>query len=64
MLRYIKGNLEQIEGVSIYPIFSLLLFTVFFVGLFWWVFRLQKSHINEMRQLPLDKESTTQNQQL
>ena len=31
MLKFIKGNLENIDGVAIYPIISLLIFFVFFV---------------------------------
>jgi cbb3-type cytochrome oxidase subunit 3 len=54
MLKYIKGNLENIDGVSIYPIISLLIFFVFFVALFWWVFTAKKEHINTVSNIPLD----------
>ncbi|MGY5847644.1 CcoQ/FixQ family Cbb3-type cytochrome c oxidase assembly chaperone [Salegentibacter sp. HM20] len=56
MLKFIKGNLEQIDGVSIYPIISLLIFFIFFVALFWWVFTAKKQHIAELSELPLDNE--------
>ena len=55
MLKFIKGNLEAIDGVMIYPIISLLIFFIFFVALFWWVFTAKKEHINEVSQLPLDQ---------
>lgn len=55
MLKFIKGNLEAIDGVTIYPIISLLIFFIFFVALFWWVFTAKKEHINEISQLPLDQ---------
>ncbi|MGY5850803.1 CcoQ/FixQ family Cbb3-type cytochrome c oxidase assembly chaperone [Salegentibacter sp. F14] len=55
MLKFIKGNLEAIDGVTIYPIISLLIFFIFFVALFWWVFTAKKEHINEVSQLPLDQ---------
>ncbi|WP_081211002.1 CcoQ/FixQ family Cbb3-type cytochrome c oxidase assembly chaperone [Salegentibacter sediminis] len=55
MLKFIKGNLEAIDGVTIYPIISLLIFFIFFVALFWWVFTTKKEHINEVSQLPLDQ---------
>jgi len=45
MLKFIKGNLENIEGVEIYPIISLLIFFIFFTALFWWVFTAKKAHI-------------------
>ena len=61
MLKFIKGNLEQIEGVAIYPIISLLIFFIFFVALFWWVFTAKKEHIKEVSNIPLDN---NQNEQL
>jgi len=57
MLKFIKGNLENIDGVAIYPIISLLIFFLFFVGLFWWVFTAKKEHIKKISQLPLDNEN-------
>ena len=54
MLKYIKGNLENIDGVEIYPIISLLIFFLFFVILFWWVFTAKKAHITEVSNIPLE----------
>jgi cbb3-type cytochrome oxidase subunit 3 len=54
MLRFIKGNLENIDGVAIYPLISLLIFFVFFVVLFWWVFTAKKEHIEEVSNIPLE----------
>ena len=54
MLRFIKGNLENIDGVQIYPIVSLLIFFIFFVILFWWVLTAKKDHITEVSNIPLD----------
>lgn len=54
MLKFIKGNLEQIDGVEIYPIISLLIFFIFFIVLFWWVFTAKKDHIIEVSNIPLD----------
>lgn len=56
MLKFVKGNLENIDGVAIYPIISLLIFFLFFVGLFWWVISAKKVHINEVSQLPLEED--------
>ena len=56
MLRFIKGNLENIDGVQIYPLISLIIFVVFFIGLFWWVFTAKKSHIEEVSRIPLDND--------
>ncbi len=54
MLKFIKGNLENIDGVEVYPIISLLIFFIFFVALFWWVFTAKKEHIKEVSNIPLD----------
>ncbi|HEX9152812.1 MAG TPA: CcoQ/FixQ family Cbb3-type cytochrome c oxidase assembly chaperone [Flavobacterium sp.] len=54
MFEQIKHNMETIEGVAIYPILSLLIFFVFFVGLGMWVFSYKKEKINEMSQIPLN----------
>ncbi|MCA6073260.1 cytochrome C oxidase Cbb3 [Fulvivirga sedimenti] len=49
-----KHYFEQIDKVEIWPIISLTIFFVFFVGLIIWVVRADKNYINEMRQLPMD----------
>lgn len=54
MLKFVKSHLETIEGVATYPMISLLIFFLFFVGLFWWVFTASKGHLKEMSELPLD----------
>ncbi|MEH6656796.1 CcoQ/FixQ family Cbb3-type cytochrome c oxidase assembly chaperone [Leeuwenhoekiella marinoflava] len=54
MLKFVKQNLENIDGVSIYPIVSLLIFFLFFIGLFLWVFTAKKEHIKEVSNIPLE----------
>lgn len=58
MFEQIKHNMETIEGVSIYPILSLLIFFIFFVGLGFWVFSYKKEKINEMSHIPLNDNQT------
>jgi len=53
MFEPIKHNLETIAGVQIYPILSLLIFFLFFVGLGLWVFSYKKDKINELSNIPL-----------
>ena len=60
MLKFVKGHLENIDGVEIYPIISLLIFFIFFVGLTYWVITMKKSDIKEISNLPLDKEKNNQ----
>tara|TARA_R110002049_G_scaffold71370_1_gene183882 strand:+ start:48164 stop:48349 length:186 start_codon:yes stop_codon:yes gene_type:complete len=57
MLKYIKGHMETIAGIEIYPILSLLIFFSFFVILFWWVFTAKKDYIKTVSNLPLDNQN-------
>jgi cbb3-type cytochrome oxidase subunit 3 len=54
MMKIVKSHLETIEGVSTYPMISLLIFFVFFTLLFWWVLTTSKERIKEMKEMPLD----------
>jgi cbb3-type cytochrome oxidase subunit 3 len=58
MFEQIKHNMETIAGVAIYPILSLLIFFLFFVGLGLWVFSYKKEKIDELSQIPLNDNST------
>ena len=60
MLKFVKGHMESIEGIEIYPMISLLIFFLFSVALFWWVFTAKKEHIKEVSQLPLDQETSNE----
>lgn len=55
MFEQIKHNMETISGVEIYPILSLLIFFLFFVGLGIWVFSYKKDKIKEMSNIPLEE---------
>lgn len=54
MFKFVKGHLESITGIEIYPLISLLIFFTFFVVLFWWVFTAKKQYIKEVSELPLN----------
>ncbi|AXG72893.1 CcoQ/FixQ family Cbb3-type cytochrome c oxidase assembly chaperone [Flavobacterium arcticum] len=56
MLKFIKHNMDTISGIEIYPIISLLIFFIFFVGLYTWVFTYKKEKIDEMNHLPFSDE--------
>ena len=49
-----KEILRSIENIEIYPILSLIIFLLFFVGMFVWVVKAPKDHIKHMESLPLD----------
>ncbi len=57
MLKFVKGHMESIEGIEIYPMISLLIFFIFFTALFWWVGTAKKEHIKEVSQIPLETEN-------
>jgi hypothetical protein len=50
MLRFIKHNLTSIDGVSIYPIISLLIFFLFFAFMLTYVIRMKKKEVNELNE--------------
>lgn len=54
MLRYIKHNLTEIDGVNIYPMISLLIFVLFFIVMFTFVIRMKKARISELSAMPLE----------
>lgn len=51
-----KEILQSIEGVSIYPIISLVVFVLFFVVILIWMFKVDKNYIKKMENLPFEKE--------
>ncbi len=56
MLKYIKHHLDTITGVEIYPIISLILFFVVFITMLYFVFKMPKTSIEELGNLPLDND--------
>jgi hypothetical protein len=59
MFKFIKGHLETITGIEIYPMISLLIFFIFFVVLFYWVITAKKDYITEVSNIPLDQQNDT-----
>ncbi len=49
--------LTSITGVEIFPLISLLIFFVFFSALLVYVFKADKSRLNYLSNLPIDKDS-------
>ncbi|MEN9988159.1 MAG: hypothetical protein RLZZ585_1198 [Bacteroidota bacterium] len=56
MLRFIKHNLTGMLGVEIYPLISLIMFTLFFAVMLWYVIKMSKNRVTEMSAMPLDLE--------
>lgn len=54
MLRFIKHHLTGIDGVSIYPIISLLIFVIFFASVMTYVIRMKRNEVDELSQIPFE----------
>lgn len=52
-----KEVLRSIEGIQIYPLISLLIFFVFFVGLMMWFVLADPDRMQRLSRLPLDDPS-------
>lgn len=63
MSKIIKQYADQVNGIEVYPIVSLLIFTIFFVGMLLYVRQMRKESVHELSNMPLDlqEENKTQN---
>lgn len=48
-------NLSSIDGVSIFPIISLVLFFAIFSGILFWVLKKDKSYMEKLANIPLQE---------
>ncbi len=55
-MRYV---FDGIDGAEWYGITSLLIFTLFFIGVSLWAFRKDKSFLDRMKHIPFDQNSET-----
>jgi cbb3-type cytochrome oxidase subunit 3 len=55
MLKFIKHHLSTIDGVAIWPTLSFVLFFAIFLGVLWWVFTVDRRHIDHMANAPLNR---------
>lgn len=56
MLKFIKHHMASIADIEIYPLISLSIFFLFFVGLTIYVIKSDKNHIARISNLPLEDE--------
>ncbi|PJJ59751.1 hypothetical protein [Hymenobacter chitinivorans] len=54
-----KNVLQSIAGIEVYPLISLAIFFLFFVGLLAYVLLANRQHISTMSQLPLAPDNTS-----
>lgn len=55
MFSFIKKYTETMQGINFYPIFSLLIFVAFFVGVLWYVKVMDKKHVEAIKNLPFEQ---------
>jgi hypothetical protein len=48
--------LQSIDGVAIYPLVPLVLFTAFFAAAVWWALRAEKASMMRKSRIPLENE--------
>lgn len=58
----IKNVVSHIRGVEFYGVISILLFFTVFICLMVWAFRLKKSYLSSMQELPLNDEPSHETQ--
>ena len=58
MLKFFTHHMESIAGIEIYPIISFIIFFIFFLVLLVCVLRADKNHIDKMKSLPLNDDTT------
>ena len=56
-----KNILQTIENVEIWPIISLVIFFLFFIGVLVYVLRTDNEFIRKMKELPLDDTESSDN---
>lgn len=55
-----RNNLESIAGVSIYPVFSLIVFFAFFTVLIAYLVKMDKEQIEKASRIPLQNSDPNQ----
>ena len=51
-----KNILESVTGIEIYAITGLIIFIAMFTSVLIWIIRVDKKYIEQMENLPLDKD--------
>jgi hypothetical protein len=59
MLKFVKHNLEGINGVEIYPIISLVIFFIIFISYLVYALSYSKEQVKIMSELPFNEKKTT-----
>ena len=52
-----QNVIEAIDGISAYPIISLIIFVLFFTGIVIWMMKADKNHLKKMSELPIEDDN-------
>ncbi|HQW92244.1 MAG TPA: CcoQ/FixQ family Cbb3-type cytochrome c oxidase assembly chaperone [Ferruginibacter sp.] len=63
MFKFIKQYAENIAGINIYPMISLFIFFVFFIVLLIFVKKMNRERVQELSNLPFEKEELNNSNQ-
>lgn len=58
-----KNILQSIDNVAVWPVISFVIFFIFFLVLLWWVFSVDKGFIKKMKELPMESDQASTNNQ-
>jgi len=56
-----KHYFERIENIEIWPVMALIIFFLFFTGLLFYTFKMDKKYIKKMENMPLESDDTESN---
>ncbi len=56
MFKFIKQYAETMHNIDVYPLFSLLVFFIFFLVLLWMVKSMDRKQVEHLSNIPFDKE--------
>ncbi len=54
-MKIVSHYLQSIDGVSIYPIITLVIFLSMFISISIWVYKLSKKEVQGMSQIPFEE---------
>jgi cytochrome c oxidase cbb3-type subunit IV len=60
-MELVHQSLSGLDDLTVYQILAMIIFIIAFIGIVFYVIRVDKNFINQMSNLPLDSEITTDN---
>lgn len=64
MLKFIKGHMQTIDGVELFPLITFVMFFTFFIFMSYLVIKMRKSDIDHMSALPLESNNSNKKENL